>query len=160
MKALIRRSIDELRASQAPIPEGERDEGLAFLDWLAADRFVFLGARTYEYPRDAKGGYAAQEPLFQPEGSLGVLRDPERMVLRRGSEPAVLSAQLRRQIETGGPLTVAKSNLTQPGAPAHPHGLHRRAPLRSPTASPLARSASSGLFTAEAYDQEPIPTSR
>jgi glutamate dehydrogenase len=87
----MRRTIDELRASKAPIPPRASAEDLAFLDWLEGDRFVFLGARVYEYPRTADGGYAAEEPLYQPEGSLGVLRDQARTVLRRGSEPAILS---------------------------------------------------------------------
>ena len=42
-----------------------------------------------EQNRTPGGGYAAEEPLYEPEGSLGVLRDPSRTVLRRGSEPAV-----------------------------------------------------------------------
>ena len=67
-------------------------EDLAFLDWLDADHFVFLGARVYDYPRDADGGYAAEEPAVDADAGLGVLRDPTRPVLRRASEPAVLSA--------------------------------------------------------------------
>ena len=88
----MRRTIEELEvAPQAADPE-QRQEELAFLRWLAGENFVLLGARVYDYPRKADGGYAAEEPLYQPEGSLGVLRDPERTVLRRGSsEPAVLS---------------------------------------------------------------------
>src|SRR5439155_282554 len=69
------------------------------------------GVRSYDYPRTPDGGYAAEEPLYEPEGSLGVLRDPARTVLRRGSEPAVLSAALRRRLETAEPVVVAKSNL-------------------------------------------------
>ena len=37
-------------------------------DWLTADRFVFLGARVYDYPRTAAGDYAAEEPVFTAGG--------------------------------------------------------------------------------------------
>jgi glutamate dehydrogenase len=151
MKALIRRSIDELRASQAPIPEGERDEGLAFLNWLEGDRFVFLGARVYDYPRTAEGGYAAEEPLYQPEGSLGVLRDQTLTVLRRGSEPAILSPQVRDHLLLGAPLVVAKSNLR---SKVHRRGYMDYVGVRryGPDGKPSGEVRFVGLFTAEAYE--------
>jgi glutamate dehydrogenase len=151
MKALIRRSIEELRASTAPIPEGERDEGLAFLDWLEGDRFVFLGARVYDYPRTAEGGYAAEEPLYQPEGSLGVLRDQTLTVLRRGSEPAILSPQVRDHLLLGAPLVVAKSNLR---SKVHRRGYMDYVGVRryGPDGKPSGEVRFVGLFTAEAYE--------
>ncbi|TCS12453.1 NAD-glutamate dehydrogenase [Caulobacter sp. BK020] len=151
MKALIRRTIAELRASTAPIPEGERDEGLAFLDWLEGDRFVFLGARVYDYPRTADGGYAAEEPLYQPEGSLGVLRDQTLTVLRRGSEPAILSPQVRDHLLLGAPLVVAKSNLR---SKVHRRGYMDYVGVRRYGADgkPSGEVRFVGLFTAEAYE--------
>jgi len=96
MLSLMHRSIEELAAAKIPASEEEREEALAFLRWLEGERFVFLGARIYEYPRTPDGGYAHEEPLITPEGSLGVLRDEKRSVLRRANEPAVLSPHLRR----------------------------------------------------------------
>jgi glutamate dehydrogenase len=151
MKALIHRTIEELRASKAPIPQGERDEGLAFLDWLEGDRFVFLGARVYEYPRTPDGGYAAEEPLYQPEGSLGVLRDQTLTVLRRGSEPAILSPQVRDHLLLGAPLVVAKSNLR---SKVHRRGYMDYVGVRRYGADgkPSGEVRFVGLFTAEAYE--------
>uniref|UniRef100_B0T423 NAD-glutamate dehydrogenase n=1 Tax=Caulobacter sp. (strain K31) TaxID=366602 RepID=B0T423_CAUSK len=151
MKALIHRTIDELRASKAPIPEAERAEGLAFLDWLEGDRFVFLGARIYEYPRTPDGGYAAEEPLYQPEGSLGVLRDQTLTVLRRGSEPAILSPQVRDHLLLGAPLVVAKSNLR---SKVHRRGYMDYVGVRRYGADgrPSGEVRFVGLFTAEAYE--------
>ena len=151
MKALIHRTIDELRASPAPIPEAERAEGLAFLDWLEGDRFVFLGARVYEYPRTADGGYAAEEPLYQPEGSLGVLRDQTLTVLRRGSEPAILSPQVRDHLLLGAPFVVAKSNLR---SKVHRRGYMDYVGVRRYGADgkPSGEVRFVGLFTAEAYE--------
>ena len=93
MLDLLGRCIDDLRTA-APGDPDDLAEDLEFLHWVDAGHFVFLGAREYEYPRTADGGYAAEEPVFRPEGSLGVLRDQSLTVLRRASEPAVLSAAL------------------------------------------------------------------
>ncbi|MBI5939510.1 MAG: NAD-glutamate dehydrogenase, partial [Caulobacterales bacterium] len=151
MQALMRETIAELAEAPAPVSAEERAEDLAFLDWLERDRFVFLGARVYDYPRTADGGYAAEEPVYRPEGSLGVLRDQERRVLRRSSEPALLTKQLKRHLETDSPLIVAKSNLRSQ--------VHRRAYMDyigvkryGADGKPSGEVRFVGLFTAEAYD--------
>ena len=151
MTALMARSIDDLIRA-APGDPDALAEDVAFLRWVETGRFVFLGARVYDYPRTAEGGYAAEEPLSQPEASLGVLRDQERSVLRRASEPAVLSAALRRRLQAIEPVIVAKSNLRS--------RVHRRAYMdyigvRRYGADGLASGEVRfvGLFTAEAYDQ-------
>lgn len=151
MRALMRRTIDELRGAQVEIPAEERAEGLDFLDWLEGDHFVFLGARVYEYPRTADGGYAAEEPLYQPEGSLGVLRDQARTVLRRESEPAILSPQVRDHLLLGAPLVVAKSNLR---SRVHRRGYMDYVGVRRYGADgkPSGEVRFVGLFTAEAYE--------
>ena len=151
MKALMHRTIAELRASPVAIAEAVRAEGLAFLDWLEGDRFVFLGARIYEYPRTSDGGYAAEEPLYQPEGSLGVLRDQTLTVLRRGSEPAILSPQVRDHLLLGAPLVVAKSNLR---SRVHRRGYMDYVGVRRYGADgkPSGEVRFVGLFTAEAYE--------
>ncbi|HZL00063.1 MAG TPA: NAD-glutamate dehydrogenase, partial [Caulobacteraceae bacterium] len=150
MVTLMAQSIAEL-ARAAPGDPAELAEDLEFLRWMDA-HFVFLGARIYQYPRTADGGYAAEEPLYQPEGSLGVLRDQARTVLRRASEPAILSANLRRRLETAQPVVVAKSNVRS--------RVHRRVYMdyvgvrrfgADGKASGEVRFV--GLFTSEAYDE-------
>lgn len=86
-------------------------ENLAFLRWLQADHFVFLGARAYEFPRSGDGGYEAAAPLYQSGEGLGALADPERTVLRRANEPAVLTKSMKRQLNLSEPVTVAKANV-------------------------------------------------
>ncbi|WP_454758269.1 NAD-glutamate dehydrogenase [Caulobacter segnis] len=151
MRALMRRTIGELRDAKTPVSTEEKSEDLDFLDWLESDHFVFLGARVYEYPRTADGGYAAEEPLYQPEGSLGVLRDQARTVLRRGSEPAILSAQVRSHIDIGDPIVVAKSNLR---SRVHRRGYMDYIGVRRYGADGKASGEVRfvGLFTAEAYE--------
>ncbi|HEY1426854.1 MAG TPA: NAD-glutamate dehydrogenase [Caulobacteraceae bacterium] len=154
MVALMARSIAELKAD-APKGDPERlAEDLAFLDWLADDHFVFLGARAYEYPREPDGGYAAEEPAIDAASGLGVLRDPKRAVLRRASEPAVLSEAMRQELAAAHPLIVAKSNLKTV--------VHRRAYMDyvglrryGRDGKPCGEVRFVGLFTAQAYD-EPV----
>jgi len=152
MLALMAVAAAELETSAAPEGPYGRDEYAAFLKWLTGDRFVFLGARTYEYPRLANGDYAPEEPKFRPEDGLGVLRDPTRSVLRRASEPAVLASGLAAYLKDAAPLVVAKSNLRA--------RVHRRTYMDyigvkryDAEGRAYGEIRFVGLFTAEAYDE-------
>ena len=153
MRALMQQTITDVQASAPEAARGQLPEDLAFLQWIAADRFVFLGARVYEYPRTATGDYAQEEPRYDAQGSLGVLRDLDRSVLRRESEPAILSQASRRYIGDA-PLVVAKSNVRS--------RVHRRAYMDYVGVKRYGADGRAfgevrfvGLFTAEAY-QEPV----
>ena len=154
MNELMARSIAHLEACPGGIDPEVVAENLAFLRSLNDDAFVFLGARDYDYPRTSDGGYAAEAPLDQAAAGVGVLRDPERTVLRRTSEPAVLTAQMKRQIDLSDPVTVAKANLRS--------RVHRRAYMDyvgvkryGDDGRPSGETRFVGLFTAEAYDRQP-----
>ncbi len=150
MLALMGRTQAELEQTA---PGGaDRDEALALLRWLAADRFVFLGARVYDYPLTPTHRYAHEEPRFERSLSLGILRDPLRRVLRRDNEPSMRSSPPKAAIEGGGPLTAAKSNQIS--------RVHRRAYMDyigvkryGPDGRPCGEVRFLGLFTAEAYDE-------
>ncbi|HUO23089.1 MAG TPA: NAD-glutamate dehydrogenase [Caulobacteraceae bacterium] len=149
MLGLMGSTVAELEETAPAGPE--RDEAVAMLRWLEEGRFVFLGARVYDYPRTPTGRYAHQEPLFERGRSLGVLRDPARGVLRRDNEPAVLTTHVSRFIETGAPLVVAKANQVS--------RVHRRAYMDyvgvkryGADGKPVGEVRFVGLFTAEAYD--------
>lgn len=153
MLALMRRSVEQLEATPpAGVDPQVQAETLEFLRWLKSDHFVFLGARDYDYPRSADGDYEAEAPLSQAGEGLGVLRDPEQRVLRRASEPAVLTKQMRRQLDLSEPVTVAKANLRS--------RVHRRAYMDyigvkryGPDGKAAGETRFVGLFTAEAYDR-------
>ena len=130
LRALAERTADELAGSRASFEPYGAQEYVGFLRWLTADRFVFLGARTYDYPRTPDGGYAAEEPVFTPEGSLGLLRDQSLAVLRRASEPAILTSQLGRYLEDSPPVVIAKSTLRS--RVRRPRLRGRGSPLRRP----------------------------
>jgi glutamate dehydrogenase len=150
MLALIDRATQEM-AEEAHVPPEALEEYATFLRWMRDNHFILLGARSYDYPRTPDGGYAAEEGLIQQDRSLGVLRDSSRGVLRRDSEPAVLSAAMRASLARAEPLVVAKSNLRS--------RVHRRVYMdyvgvrrygADGQASGEVRFV--GLFTAEAYD--------
>jgi len=148
MQALMAATLAELKSHTARA----RPEEVAFLEWLEASQFVFLGARVYEYPRLKSGDYAPEEPLYQAKDGLGVLRDPARTVLRRANEPAILLGKVKDRLLTDPALTVAKSNVRS--------RVHRRAYMdyvgvkRYDAADrPVGEVRFVGLFTAEAYDQ-------
>ena len=153
MLDLMAKTVADLQARSLP-GKGEaraRDEDVAFLTWLKDEHFVYLGARVYEYPRRGDGDYAPEEPLFQPQDGLGVLRDPQRTVLRRTSEPAILSAQIRKRL-ADPTVMVAKSNVRSL--------VHRRGymdyvgiKLYGADGKPSGEVRFVGLFTAEAYDK-------
>ncbi|MDP3176170.1 MAG: NAD-glutamate dehydrogenase, partial [Phenylobacterium sp.] len=155
MLALVGATLAELK--QRPGPHGDAAEEAAFLEWLQADHFVFLGARTYAYPRGKDGALAPEEPLYQAESGLGILRDPERTVLRRTNEPAVLAGQVGARLAREPAVTVAKSNLRT--------RVHRRGHLDYVSVKrydaenrPIGETRFVGLFTAEAYDHSAIET--
>ena len=153
MRALMARTMQDLDATAPAAVREEMAENLAFLRWMNEDHFVFLGARIYEYPRTADGDYAPEEPRYEASGSFGVLRDQARLVLRRGSEPAILSTASRRYIGDA-PLVVAKSNVRS--------RVHRRINMDyigvkryGSDGMALGEVRFVGLFTVEAY-QEPV----
>ncbi len=153
MRALMVSTLKELETTAPAQVRDEVAEDLAFLRWISADHFVFLGARLYRYPRTPDGDYAHEEPVYDAEGSFGVLRDQARLVLRRGSEPAILSSASRRYIGDA-PLVVAKSNVRS--------RVHRRINMDyigvkryGPDGMALGEVRFVGLFTVEAY-QEPV----
>ncbi len=156
--AAMRDRMAERAAELVSSPAGRErsgpmlDEHLAFLRWLEHERFTFLGARDYLYPRDATGAYAAEEPSVVQGTSLGVLRDLARPVLRRGSEPAMRTDKLAAYLDADAPLVVAKSNLR---SRVHRHAYMDYVGVKRYGADGRAVGETRfvGLFTAEAYEE-------
>ena len=151
MRALLSDTMERLKRAGAADPRRHSEE-IAFLEWLVEDHFVLLGTRVYRYPRDGSGGLAADEPMFEAGDGLGILRDAERRILRRGHEPSVLTPQLKLQAERPDRLIVAKSNFRS--------RVHRRVHadyvgvvLHDGDGRPEGEVRFLGLFTAEAYDR-------
>jgi glutamate dehydrogenase len=107
MRQRLEIAVAELARSAADLPADLRAESLAFLKWLAADNFTFLGMREFELDGDPESG-----DLVASKGSgLGVLRDASVEVLRRGGELVAMTAEIRRFFFAPAPLIITKANM-------------------------------------------------
>ncbi len=152
LKARMILAAAALESAPIAAPAGEIAEAVAFLRWLQEDNFTFLGARDYEFHRTPDGGFIADEPIVLTETGLGLLRDPDRYVLRRSAEPSLLTPELKHFIEEPTPLIVSKSNFRSL--------VHRRATADfisvkryGADGAPVGETRFVGLFTAGAYNR-------
>ena len=151
MQARMRSEMKRLSGLRniAPI---ERDEAVAFLEWLLKEHYVFLGSREYEFDTDANGHVLPVEPLMLEGSNLGILRDENLNILSRDSEPLVLTREVGDFLAQPAPLIIAKSTL--------PSRVHRRVPCDyigvkkyDDQGRVNGEVRFLGLFTAEAYDE-------
>ncbi|WP_181704555.1 NAD-glutamate dehydrogenase [Chthonobacter rhizosphaerae] len=147
MRALLAGVIADYRAAPPPLPAEEVAEAVAFLDWLADDNFTFLGCREYDVEM-ATG--EADRIALKPETGLGILKDPDVRVLRRGRELVQVTPEIRDFMNRPEALIVAKANVKS--------RVHRRAYMdyvgikRYDGAGTLKGEVRIvGLFTATAY---------
>ncbi len=155
-KLMLQRMFDEVkRLSEETHLDGDvRTESLAFLEWLANEHFVFLGARTYEYGIEPDGQFACEEPEIVEGANLGLLRDEARNVLSRKDEPTMLTGLNGTFLNTPEPLIIAKSTVVS--------RVHRRVRADyigvkhyDKSGRVVGETRFLGLFTAEAY-LEPV----
>lgn len=106
MLARIELAIADYRYSPPPLMDQAVAEAIAFMEWLRDDNFTFLGMREYKYSGGAKSGKLERA---DKEG-LGILRDPELRVLRRGLGPVTTTPEIRAFLNSPEPLIVTKSN--------------------------------------------------
>ena len=132
--------------------EYDRSEALAFLDWLAADHFVFLGARTYRFEIDDAGEFVREEPMVVDGTNFGILRDDNRNVLSRGAEPTMLTGAVGEFLQSPEPLIIAKSTMVS--------RVHRRVnpdyvgvKHYDGEGRVIGETRFLGLFTADVYDE-------
>ncbi|NEV00597.1 NAD-glutamate dehydrogenase, partial [Bradyrhizobium uaiense] len=113
--------------------------------WLCADNFTFLGVREYRFSPDSE----ASDDITTGEG-LGILRDPDVKVLRRGNDMVVMSPEIREFMHEPTLLIVIKANVSS--------RVHRRIrmdyvgiKLYSPDGRLEGELRVVGLFTSGAY---------
>src|SRR5512133_3773233 len=103
--------VDVAREGAARYEEDEVAEVVSFLEWLARDNFIFLGARDYELVDGA---------LRVVEGSgLGLLDDEARSAYAKPVPVDSLDPRLRERALGGDLLMLSKTNRLSP--------VHRRA---------------------------------
>jgi glutamate dehydrogenase len=142
-------SIAELWQNPPPAAREEIDESLAFLQWLKQNHFTFLGCRDYAFDPSGGGRLA---PVC--ESGLGLLRDPERRIIRRGSDRETLTPAVRAFLTQPSPLIITKSLERSP--------VHRRVQEDyvgikrfNAQGQLLGERRFIGLFTSTAYHDSP-----
>lgn len=152
MLAQMDEVIGHIETAPTNAPKEELDEALAFLRWLRAGQFTFLGCRDYRYIVGADGKLERKEPDIVDGSGLGVLRDPDRNVLRSTAEPLLLSPAIEAYLRAPSPVIVAKANMKS--------RVHRRVYMDyigvkryRDDGSVIGETRFVGLFTSDAYDQ-------
>jgi len=105
MRKRLAEVATDYRANPPLLPADEIAEAVQFLDWLLADNFTFLGLRDYRFSDQDM----AADPI--PGEGLGILRNPEVKVLRRGAELVVMTPEIRAFLKEPTPLFVQKANV-------------------------------------------------
>ena len=91
MLARLDQAISEFRYAAVPLDKDDVAEAIAFLEWLRDDNFTFLGMREFNYTGGEKSG--TLERADKP--GLGILTDPDVLVLRRGTEAVTTTPEIR-----------------------------------------------------------------
>jgi glutamate dehydrogenase len=90
-----------------PRKGADREEALAFIDWLRDDNFTFLGMREYVY-----SGKGAQAKVERGKGrGLGTLSDPDVLVLRQGKDQVTTTPEILEFLDGPDFLIVTKANV-------------------------------------------------
>jgi glutamate dehydrogenase len=104
MMSRVGEVIAGIKNNPPPLPVEEIAEATQFLEWLVANNFTFLGVR--EYRLTAEQDY---EPVF--ESGLGILRNPEVRVLRRGGKLVSITPEIMEFLKEPKELIITKANV-------------------------------------------------
>ncbi|ESZ18076.1 NAD-glutamate dehydrogenase [Mesorhizobium sp. L48C026A00] len=106
MLARLDQAISEFRYAPVPLDKANVTEAIALLEWLRDDNFTFLGMREFKYTGGEKSG--TLERTEKP--GLGILSDPDVLVLRRGTEAVSTTPEIRAFLHGPESLIVTKAN--------------------------------------------------
>ena len=150
MMARLQRAIADFQHNPPPASAQANAEAIAFLRWLRADNFVFLGAREYDFEDRPDGGHI----LPKWETGLGLLRDSQVTMLRASTETA-LPPKVRAFFLNSPPVIVAKGNDKST--------VHRRAhmdiagiKLYGPEGAVTGHLRIAGLFASSVYNHSTL----
>jgi glutamate dehydrogenase len=145
MRARVEQAVEAFKTNPPPLPVDEIAEANQLLQWLCADNFTFLGVREYRFSSEDM----ATADVVEGSG-LGILRDPEVKILRRGNELVVMTPEIRQFMREPTVLIVTKANVKS--------RVHRRVhmdyvgvKLFSPEGKLEGELRIVGLFTSTAY---------
>jgi len=106
MMSRVGEVIADIKNNPPPLPVEEIAEATQFLEWLVANNFTFLGVREYRLTGGSDQDY---EPVF--ESGLGILRNPEVRVLRRGTELVSITPEIMEFLKEPKELIITKANV-------------------------------------------------
>ncbi|MEM8552813.1 MAG: NAD-glutamate dehydrogenase [Pseudomonadota bacterium] len=140
-------AVATLRTTPVPVPNDELHEAIEFLEMMEQRTFILTGMREYSLDGTVEDGEL--QPSDEP--GLGILRDPDIKVLRRGMELVSLNPEIRAFLKRGAPVYVSKANVRS--------RVHRHVHLdyigvkRYRDGALVGELRIVGLFTSEAYTQ-------
>ena len=103
MLECLRSTICGLKRNPSALAPEALSENVAFLEWVGANHFTFLGCR--DYTLDADSGRLS--PV--PESGLGILSDAAARVIGKADQ-ASLSAEIRAFLAEPEPLIITKAS--------------------------------------------------
>ena len=106
MLARLDAAISQFRYAPVPLAAESVAEAVAVLEWLRDDNFTFLGMRELEY----FGGETTGTLSRTDRPGLGILADPDVLVLRRDTAGAATTPEIRAFLHGPEPLIVTKAN--------------------------------------------------
>ena len=150
MLARLRQAIGTYQSDPPPVPVEELTEAISFLQWLSDNHFTLLGVREYAFVGGAEKGEL--KPL--DETGLGILRDSDTHVLRRGKTMVSMTAEIRAFLLQPAPLIITKADSRS--------NVHRRVmmdyvgiKLFDASGELSGELRLVGLFTSGAYTRSP-----
>ncbi len=148
MMAQLERSIRDLEAAAPAVQGGQLSESIAFLQWLSNGNFTFLGSRDLALSGNGQSGEL--EPV---SGSgLGLLRDANVQVLRRGRDLVSMTPEVRRFFFNPNPLIITKANVIS-RVHRHVHMDYVGVKHYGANGKPVGELRLIGLFTSSVYTQ-------
>jgi len=105
MLARLDRAISDFRYAPIPLDRDAVTEAIAFLEWLRDDNFTFIGMREFTYSGGEKSG-----TLEAKAKGLGILANPDILILRRDAEGSSTTPEIRAFLHGPDPLIVTKAN--------------------------------------------------
>ncbi len=107
MTQRLNRAVAAYTSSPPPVPVSDLAESIQFLKWLLDNNFTLLGMRAFAFVGGEQKGRL--EPV--PNSGLGLLRDEDVYVLRRGSELVHMTPEIRQFFLEPAPLIITKANV-------------------------------------------------
>ena len=105
MLARVGEVIADLKSNPPPMSVTDIAEAIQFLQWLVANNFTFLGVREYAFTGKER------EVEARHETSLGLLRDRQVQILRRGGQPVHMTPEIRQFLDEPKVLIITKANV-------------------------------------------------